>query len=93
MKMKMKLRQIVLLLCGLSVAHLGVTLFIQSNLGSDPFNVLIQGIFRSVPWPEGLAWKNPHANFLSNYPCASVCRQKIHQNWYVALYVSWRTDY
>ena len=64
MKMKMKLRQIVLLLCGLSVAHLGVTLFIQSNLGSDPFNVLIQGIFRSVPWPEGLAWTHGRTHML-----------------------------
>ena len=67
MKMKMKLRQIVLLLCGLSVAHLGVTLFIQSNLGSDPFNVLIQGIFRSVPWPEGLAWTHGRTHMLISF--------------------------
>jgi len=31
---------------GLAIAHLGVTLFLLVNLGSDPFNVLIQGIFR-----------------------------------------------
>lgn len=42
-----------LLLAGLCIAHLGVTLFLQSDLGSDPFNVLIQGLFRSIPWP---AW-------------------------------------
>lgn len=40
-----------LLLAGLCIAHLGVTVFIQANLGSDPFNVLVQGLFRSVPWP------------------------------------------
>ncbi len=43
--------RVVLLLVGLSIAHLGVTLFLQSDLGSDPFNVLIQGLFRSIPWP------------------------------------------
>jgi len=46
--------RIILLLVGLSIAHLGVTLFLQSALGSDPFNVLIQGLFRSIPWPESL---------------------------------------
>lgn len=45
--------RVALLLAGLCVAHLGVTLFLQTGLGSDPFNVLIQGIFRAVPWP---AW-------------------------------------
>lgn len=41
-----------LLLAGLSVAHFGVTIFIQTDLGSDPFNVFIQGLFRTLPWPE-----------------------------------------
>lgn len=36
--------RLVLLLLGLTVAHLGVTLFLQSDLGSDPFSVLVQGI-------------------------------------------------
>ena len=35
--------RVVLLLAGLCVAHLGVTLFLQSDLGSDPFNVFVQG--------------------------------------------------
>ena len=35
--------RVLLLLCGLTIAHLGVTLFLQADLGSDPFNVLIQG--------------------------------------------------
>ena len=43
--------RIVLLVVGLTIAHLGVTLFMQSSLGSDPFNVLIQGLFRAIPWP------------------------------------------
>lgn len=46
--------RLALLLFGLCVAHLGVTLFLLSNLGSDPFNVLISGIFRAVSWPEPL---------------------------------------
>lgn len=29
---------------GLTIAHLGVTLFLLSDLGADPFNVLIQGL-------------------------------------------------
>ncbi len=44
-----------LLLAGLTIAHFGVTLFLQADLGSDPFNVMIQGLFRSIPWPEGWA--------------------------------------
>ena len=44
--------RVVLLLLGLCIAHLGVTLFLQSNLGSDPFNVFVQGLFRGLPWPE-----------------------------------------
>lgn len=43
---------VVLLLIGLWIAHLGVTLFLQTNLGSDPFNVFVQGLFRAIPWPE-----------------------------------------
>lgn len=45
--------RVVLLLLGLWIAHLGVTLFLQTNLGSDPFNVFVQGLFRALPWP---AW-------------------------------------
>lgn len=29
-----------------------MTLFLQTNLGSDPFNVFVQGLFRAIPWPE-----------------------------------------
>ena len=43
--------RVLLLLAGLAVAHLGVTLFLESDLGSDPFNVLVQGLYRSLPWP------------------------------------------
>lgn len=43
------LPRVVLLLAGLTVAHLGVTLFLLASLGSDPFNVLIQGIARMIP--------------------------------------------
>ena len=48
------------LLVGLTIAHLGVTLFLQADLGSDPFNVLIQGLFRFLPWPEFMTHGNVH---------------------------------
>lgn len=40
--------RIVILMIGLTIAHLGVTLFLLTDLGSDPFNVLIQGLFRTL---------------------------------------------
>lgn len=40
--------RVALLLAGLAVAHLGVTLFLESDLGSDPFNVLVQGLYLSL---------------------------------------------
>lgn len=50
--MKRTLKEIILrviiLLVGLVIAHLGVTLFLLADLGADPFNVLIQGLFRTL---------------------------------------------
>ena len=46
--------RIVILMTGLVIAHLGVTLFLLSDLGSDPFNVFVQGVFRSLS--QWLAW-------------------------------------
>ncbi|MBQ9859502.1 MAG: hypothetical protein IJO76_02345 [Clostridia bacterium] len=40
--------RLLILLVGLTVAHFGVTLFILANQGTDPFNVLVQGVFRSL---------------------------------------------
>ena len=37
-----------ILMLGLTIAHLGVTLFLLSDLGADPFNVLVQGLFRKL---------------------------------------------
>lgn len=50
MKINMKelLLRVIILMIGLTIAHLGVTLFILADLGSDPFNVLVQGIFRTI---------------------------------------------
>lgn len=45
--------RLVILFAGLVIAHLGVTLFILADLGSDPFNVLIQGL-RNVLLSAGL---------------------------------------
>lgn len=48
--------RVVILLVGLTIAHLGVTLFLLADIGSDPFNVLIQGLFRqSTNLPETLS--------------------------------------
>ncbi len=52
--------RVALLLFGLTVAHLGVTLFLESDLGSDPFNVLVQGLFRALPWPEWMTHGRVH---------------------------------
>ena len=40
--------RIIILMIGLTIAHLGVILFLLSEVGSDPFNVLIQGLFRTL---------------------------------------------
>ena len=43
-----------ILMAGLVIAHFGVTLFLLSDLGSDPFNVFVQGVFRTLE--KGLGW-------------------------------------
>jgi len=40
--------RVIILFVGLTIAHLGVTLFLLADLGADPFNVLIQGLFRTI---------------------------------------------
>ena len=40
--------RVVILLVGLVIAHLGVTLFLLADLGADPFNVFVQGVFRTL---------------------------------------------
>ena len=52
--------RVIELLVGLTIAHLGVTLFLQADLGSDPFNVLIQGLYRFIPWPPFMTHGNVH---------------------------------
>ena len=47
--------RVAVLLLGLTIAHLGVTLFLLSDLGADPFNVLVQGLFRSLFALTGMA--------------------------------------
>ena len=56
--------RVVLLLAGLCVAHLGVTLFLQSDLGSDHFNVFVQGLFRGIPWPAFAAMTHGRTHLL-----------------------------
>ena len=43
--------RVVILMVGLTIAHFGVTLFLLAELGSDPFDVLIQGLFRPLSHP------------------------------------------
>ena len=52
--------RLLLLLAGLTIAHLGVTLFLESNLGSDPFNVLVQGLYWALPWPAWMTHGRVH---------------------------------
>ena len=57
------IKQLIILLIGLTIAHLGVTLFLLSNLGSDPFNVLVQGIHNTItklPFMGFLTHGNTH---------------------------------
>ena len=42
--MKKFIARLIILFAGLVTAHLGVTLFLLSDMGADPFNVLIQGL-------------------------------------------------
>lgn len=48
--------RVIILLVGLVIAHLGVTLFLLADLGADPFNVLIQGLFRTLSEDLHLEW-------------------------------------
>ena len=48
--------RVVILMVGLTIAHFGVTLFLLAELGSDPFNVLIQGLFRTLESAGGPAF-------------------------------------
>lgn len=45
---KETLLRVIVLMIGLTIAHLGVTLFLLANLGADPFNVFVQGVFRTL---------------------------------------------
>lgn len=53
---KLWIVKVITLMVGLTIAHLGVTLFIQSFLGNDPYNVLIQGLFRTISGLTGWAF-------------------------------------
>lgn len=46
--------RVVILLVGLTIAHFGVTLFLLTELGTDPFNVLVQGLYRTLSNLTGL---------------------------------------
>lgn len=48
--------RVIILMVGLVIAHFGVTLFLLTELGSDPFNVLIQGLYRTLSRLTGLRY-------------------------------------
>lgn len=61
------IKKLLIMLLGLSIAHLGVTLFLLTNLGSDPFNVLVQGIHNCLS-------KIPFLAFLTHgYTHMAIC--------------------
>ena len=51
--LKLMVLRVLILLVGLTIAHLGVTLFLLANLGSDPYNVLVQGVYRTLSGMTG----------------------------------------
>ena len=60
-KLKDTVVRVIILFIGLAIAHFGVTLFLLADIGADPFNVFVQGLFRftnQIPgWPI-----NTHGN-------------------------------
>lgn len=48
--------RLIILFVGLTIAHLGVTMFLLTDLGADPFNVLVQGLFKSLSGLTGWAF-------------------------------------
>lgn len=47
-------KALLILFVGLAVAHLGVTLFLLSDLGTDTFTVFAQGLARKAGWSVGM---------------------------------------
>lgn len=48
--------RLIILFVGLTIAHLGVTMFLLADLGADPFNVLVQGLYRGLDGMSGWAF-------------------------------------
>lgn len=48
--------RLIILFVGLTIAHLGVTMFLLADLGADPFNVLVQGLFKQLSAITGWAF-------------------------------------
>lgn len=55
-KYKETLLRLAILFIGLTIAHLGVTMFLLADLGADPFNVLVQGLYRGLDAVSGWAF-------------------------------------
>lgn len=59
--------RLLILVFGLTIAHLGVTMFLLTEMGADPFNVLVQGIHKLFLSLTGWQW------FTHGYAHMSVC--------------------
>ena len=55
-KYKETFLRLIILFVGLTIAHLGVTMFLLADLGADPFNVLVQGLYRGLDSVSGWAF-------------------------------------
>ena len=55
-KYKETVLRLIILFVGLTIAHLGVTMFLLADLGADPFNVLVQGLYRGLDTMSGWAF-------------------------------------
>lgn len=72
------IRALLVLLLGLIIAHLGVTLFLLSALGTDTFTVFIQGLSRVA----GLSVGTVHVIVLCIFDGSDVVNnQRICQTW------------
>lgn len=69
------IKRVIILCIGLIIAHLGVTLFLLADLGADPFNVMIQGLFRSVS--KGLN-SIAHTSFVMQFFADVITHGRVH---------------
>lgn len=83
-------KALIVLLIGLTIAHLGVTLFLLSGLGTDTFTVFIQGLSRVFGLTVGTV---PCNRALYPYDRDAADDQRICQAGYGCVCILRRADY